>query len=176
MASGDTPSIVEEKPNTKQGAAAQRAAIGAALVLIAVAVVVYLVYFRQQSAFYTARDLRVVRTMTAALDGRVGVYSGYVKNSVRYNDRSVITVTENCGRKIVDADNAALPAKLDAMPGKEWFARTLVYSGEETFLRIAYYALLPDKKGVTVHRGCSDVANSQIIGPRNNAARMISGT
>src|SRR6266542_430582 len=163
--------MAEEKPKPREGA--QRVAIGAALVLIAVVGVIYLLYYRRQSAFYTARDLRVLRTMTAALDEQIAVNTGYVKNHVRYHDiKSDFTVSDNCGRKIVPEDKKELPAKLDAMPGREWIARTLLYSGTSPFLRLAYYALIvpPGAKQATtaVGRGCSDVPLAALFQPAFN--------
>jgi hypothetical protein len=163
----------QPKPKPEGGDGGQRFAIGAALVFIVVAGAVYFLYFRRQSAFYTARDLRVLRTVTAALDERIGVYSGYVENNVRYHDQSVIRVTDNCGRKVSETDNAALPETLNAMPGQELFERTLVYSGNDAFLRFAYYALMDVPKDAkpkvdNLRRGCSDVTLSEILQPAFN--------
>ena len=167
------------KSESKAGGGGQRAAIAAALAFIAIVGVFYLLYFRRQSAFYTARDLRVLRTMTSALDERIGVQAGYVRNFVRYHDQRAVDPTPNCGRPIDKKDEAVLPQTLDARPGKEWFVRTLVSSGKETFLRLPYYALVewdenkrekaqPKPVVANIRRGCSDVALGDLFQPAFN--------
>jgi hypothetical protein len=182
--------VAEESPapRTQAGGGAQRAALGAALIVIAVVGVVYWLYVRRQREYFTARDLRVLHTMTSALDDLIAANSGYVKNAVRYGDPSVIPVSENCGEKINEADNRALPERLRAMPGNEWFTRQLKPSGKEFVLRLGYYAMvgptLP-KIGAdvpppqasqattappapTLRRGCTDVTLSDLLQPAFN--------
>jgi hypothetical protein len=165
--------------------------LGAALLVIALAGVLYWLYVRRQREYYTARDARVLRTMTLSLDDLIAANSVYVKNWVRYGDESVIPVTENCGETVDETANAKLPAMLQALPGKELFTRQLRSSGKELVLRFGYYALAgpqlprlgavvrapasppPEKAAgkppaLTLRRGCSDVALADLLQPAFN--------
>jgi hypothetical protein len=173
--------------------AAQRVALGAVLLVIAAVGLVYWVYVKRNRESFTARDLRVLRTMTTSLDDLVAANSGYVKNTVRYGDESVIPVSDNCGEPIDAKANAALPATLKGTPGNEWFTRQLKPSGREFVLRLGYYALAgpplprlgapvapPDpstpaaraaksedakQAPLTLRRGCSDVPLADLLRP-----------
>jgi hypothetical protein len=75
----------------KGGSQGMRMPLLITLLVVAVIAVVYLAYYRNQVAYYTGRNLRLLSMLTAQIDGRVDMFAGFVKTFSEDNKPKDVT-------------------------------------------------------------------------------------
>src|SRR5690349_2349673 len=81
-----------------------RMALAITLLVVAVIAALYFAYYRNQVAYYTGRDLRLLSMLTAQIDGRVDMFSGFVENFTDAKPPQDVTI-RSCATQ-----NGAAPA------------------------------------------------------------------
>ena len=66
------------------------------LVVVGLVAVSYLAYYRNQVAYHTGRNLRLLSMLTAQIDGRVEMFAGFVRTFSDKNPPKDVTRTP-CG-------------------------------------------------------------------------------
>jgi hypothetical protein len=69
----------DEETGTPRTASAVRAPLVITILVIALAGGAYYAFYRGQVEYYTGRNLRLISTLTAQIDGRVAMYSGFFR-------------------------------------------------------------------------------------------------
>jgi hypothetical protein len=64
------------------------------LVVVGVVAVFYLAYYRNQVAYHTGRNSRLLSMLTAQIDGRVDMFAGFVRTFSRENPPKNVTLSE----------------------------------------------------------------------------------
>ena len=72
----------ESKPPAEKVASTVRAPLIATIAAIALAGAAYFAFYRSQVEYYTGRNLRLISTLTAQLNGRAALYSGFFRDGV----------------------------------------------------------------------------------------------
>lgn len=103
----------------------------AGLVLTVAAVVIlgaaYYAYYRQQVAYYTGRNLRLLSTLTAQVDDRVDSFAGFVKTNAETAEKTPIDVDDCADVPVTDTTGAVKRKLEDTAAG--WNVR-LAYRGK----------------------------------------------
>src|ERR1051326_2115598 len=83
----------------------------------------YFMYVRNQSSYYTARNLRMLARATQQINGAMAGQEQFVRNYALSGKPNELARTTDCGSPL--ADDAAFVASAKAAPGHELWRRTL---------------------------------------------------
>lgn len=72
----------DEKGGRRTTASAVRWPLFATIAIVIVLGVAYYAFYQSQVDYYTGRNLRLLSTLTAQIDGRVGMYSGFFRDGI----------------------------------------------------------------------------------------------
>ena len=109
-----------------------------AITLLAVIAIgaAYFMYVRNQSSYYTARNLRMLARAAQQINGAMVGQEQFVRNYALSGKPNELARTTDCGSPL--ADDAAFVASAKAAPGHELWRRTLVNREGTSYLRIDY--------------------------------------
>ena len=96
----------------------------------------YFMYVRNQSSYYTARNLRMLARATQQINGAMAGQEQFVRNYALSGKPNELARTTDCGSPL--ADDAAFVASAKAAPGHELWRRTLIDREGTSYLRIDY--------------------------------------
>jgi len=144
----------------------------------------YFMYVRDQSSYYTARNLRMLARAAQQINGAMAGQEQFVRNYALTQKPNELARTPDCDAPL--KDDAAFVASAKAAPGHELWRRTLVDREGTSYLRIDYAGFVdpvaPVKAGESpatfsgggqapapvpdvAQRGCGQVALAGIFDP-----------
>ena len=118
----------EEKPTVAKAVRTVRAPLIVTLAAVLVAGTAYYAFYRSQVIYYTGRNLRLISTLTAQVNGRAAMYSGFLRDGVLPPDgaapgakveepikRDIVETTRGWAYQLRDKNGLTLTLALDLL-------------------------------------------------------------